>query len=176
MLNIRINFTLDVKKVIRGVVAIMLVCAQLSMPVHATPPHMVKEAVVREVPVTMSLDHVTVRTTRTEAKKALSSPYVKYFDAQAVAFLTEYSTGKSTTEWQCLNSLWSHESHFNPKALNESSSAYGIAQFLPSTWNNYKVTKTASAVLQIKYGLRYIKNRYGDACNAWNFWKKHYWY
>jgi hypothetical protein len=177
MLNIRINFTIDVKKVLRGVAAIMLVCTQMYTPAHATHATVHRAAaIVREVPVTMSLDHVTVHITRTEAKKALKSSYVKYFDSQAIAFLTEYSAGKSLEEWKCLDSIWSNESHFNPKALNKSSKAYGIAQFMPSTWANYKVKKTESAALQIKYGLRYIKSRYGDACNAWRFWKKHYWY
>jgi len=74
------------------------------------------------------------------------------------------------------------ESHFNPKAKNKSSGAYGIAQFMPSTWGNYKVTKTDEAKLQIKYGLRYILKRYGDendpngACNAWKFWQENKWY
>jgi len=78
--------------------------------------------------------------------------------------------------------LWNSESHFNPKALNMSSHAFGIAQFLPSTWGNYKVTQTASAKLQIKYGLRYITKRYGStddphgACNAWKFHQKTGWY
>ncbi len=63
--------------------------------------------------------------------------------------------------WLCLNKLWNSESHFNPKALNMSSHAFGIAQFLPTTWGNYKVAKTVSAKLQIQYGLRYIQKRYG---------------
>jgi hypothetical protein len=171
MLNIRINFTVDVKKVMRVVGALVLASTQMFTPAHALPAQTSKEKVV-----TVSLQYITVNTTRTDAKKALASAYVKYFDAQTIAFLTEYSAGKSMTEWKCLNSLWSHESHFNPKALNMSSHAFGIAQFLPSTWGNYKVQKTAVAQLQIKYGLHYIQKRYGDACNAWKFWQEHGWY
>jgi len=171
MLNIRINFTVDVKKVSRLLVAAVLVWTQLFTPANALPAPEPKERVV-----TVSLNYITVKTTRTDAKKALASTYVKYFDAQTIAFLTEYSAGKSMTEWKCLNSLWSHESHFNPKALNMGSHAFGIAQFLPSTWDNYNVKKTAVAQLQIKYGLHYIEKRYGDACNAWKFWQGHGWY
>lgn len=171
MLNIRINFTVDVKKVLRVIGALTLVWTQLFNPAHALPAASSKEKIV-----TVSLDYITVKTTRTDAKKALASAYLKYFDAQTIAFLTEYSSGKSMTEWKCLNSLWSHESHFNPKALNMGSHAYGIAQFLPSTWGNYNVNKTSVAALQIKYGLRYIQVRYGDTCNAWKFWQGHGWY
>ena len=171
MLNIRISFTVDVKKVLRVMGVLVLVSTQMFTPAHALPAQTSKEKVV-----TISLEYLTVNTTRTDAKKALASTYVKYFDAQTIAFLTEYSSGKSMTEWKCLNSLWSHESHFNPKALNMGSHAFGIAQFLPSTWGNYNVKKTAVAQLQIKYGLRYIQQRYGDACNAWKFWQGHGWY
>jgi len=171
MLNIRINFTVDVKKVLRMIGVAALVSTQLFTPANALPVQSTKEKIV-----TVSLEYLTVNTTRTDAKTALASAYVKYFDAQTIAFLTEYSAGKSMTEWKCLNSLWSNESHFNPKALNMGSHAFGIAQFLPSTWGNYNVKKTAVASLQIKYGLHYIQKRYGDACNAWNFWKKHGWY
>jgi soluble lytic murein transglycosylase-like protein len=85
-------------------------------------------------------------------------------------------------EWNCLRYVWTKESHFNPKALNKSSGAFGIAQFMPSTWGNYKVEKTQDAGLQIKYGLRYIEKRYGStneptgACNAKQFWVQNGWY
>jgi hypothetical protein len=86
------------------------------------------------------------------------------------------SLGHNLREWRCLDILWTHESHFNPKARNKHSGAYGIAQFMPKTWSNYKVKKTSNASLQIKYGLRYIDKRYGSPCAAWKHWRKHHWY
>jgi hypothetical protein len=180
MLNIRINLTINLKKVFAGATAGFIFAVHLITPAYALTVK--APAINNEKVVTVNLAYLTVRTTKTQAKTALASPYVKYFDAQATAFLTVYSQGWSTKEWGCLNNLWNSESHFNPKALNMGSKAFGIAQFLPNTWSNYKVMKTAEAKLQIQYGLRYIEKRYGSiydtagACNAWKFHKKHGWY
>ena len=135
-----------------------------------------------EKSVTVNLKYMKVTTTMSQAKEDLASNGSKYFDAEALAFLTVYTNGWDMNEWKCLRSIWEKESHFNPKAKNMSSGAYGIAQFMPSTWGNYNVEKTAEAKLQIKYGLRYILKRYGDtndpngACNAWAFWQQNKWY
>jgi hypothetical protein len=76
--------------------------------------------------------------------------------------------GYSKQDWTCLNILWTKESNWNHKADNKSSSAFGIAQVLKETSTDY--------VKQINVGLRYIESRYGNACNAWNFWLRNYYY
>ena len=180
MLNIRISLTINLKKVFAGGMVAIIALAHLITPAYALAT--VEEVVKPEKVITVSLTHMKVRTTKSEAEKALASPSVKYFDAEALAFLTVYTQNWTVAEWQCLRNIWMKESHFNPKAENKSSGAYGIAQFMPSTWGNYKVEKTSEAKLQIKYGLRYIEVRYGDtenpngACNAWAFWQKNKWY
>ncbi len=76
-------------------------------------------------------------------------------------------------EFKCLHDLWMKESNWRPTAHNKSSGAFGIAQFLPSTWGNYKFPfKPKDPQIQIDAGLRYIYKRYGTPCNAWAFWKK----
>jgi hypothetical protein len=181
MLNIRINLTINLKKVIAGGLVAFMALAHLITPAYALTAA-VEPVVKPEKVITVSLKYMKVQTTKSEAEKALASPSVKYFDAEALAFLTVYTKGWSIAEWQCLRNIWTKESNFNPKAENKSSGAYGIAQFMPSTWGNYKVEKTASAQLQIKYGLRYIEKRYGStdepsgACNAWRFWQQKKWY
>ena len=80
-------------------------------------------------------------------------------------------------QYACLDKLWTHESHWNPKALNKKSGAFGIAQFLPQTWGNYKYPyKPKDPIVQVKAGLRYITVRYSTPCKAWEFWQKGNWY
>ena len=76
-------------------------------------------------------------------------------------------------QYFCLVELVSRESGWRVDALNRSSGAFGLFQFLPSTWGNYKYPyKPNDAITQIKAGLRYVYKRYGSPCNAWAFWKK----
>ncbi|MFJ3271060.1 transglycosylase SLT domain-containing protein [Streptomyces sp. NPDC086776] len=83
----------------------------------------------------------------------------------------------STTQYQCLDNLIRRESGWNSRAANPSSGAYGLMQALPGS----KMASTGSdwrtnPVTQIKWGLKYIKQRYGTPCGAWNFWQKNGWY
>lgn len=72
--------------------------------------------------------------------------------------------GYRSSDWICLNNLWTKESHWNHKAKNKHSSAFGIAQKLNE--------KSKDFVTQINNGLRYIEHRYGNPCNAWAFWQR----
>jgi len=86
--------------------------------------------------------------------------------AIAQDMLSEYGWGQD--QWSCLNSLWQRESGWNPQARNPSSGAFGIPQALPgskmasagSDWQTNPAT-------QIRWGLGYIKSRYGSPCGAW---------
>jgi membrane-bound lytic murein transglycosylase MltF len=85
--------------------------------------------------------------------------------------------GWNESQWNCLSQLWQKESEWNPTAKNSSSGAYGIPQALPgskmATAGSDWATNPAT---QIKWGLDYIKGRYGSPCGAWNFWLSHNWY
>ena len=61
-------------------------------------------------------------------------------------------------QYECLEKLWTLESHWSSTANNSRSSAYGIAQLLH--------TKEANPYKQIDKGIAYITNRYGNCCNA----------
>jgi hypothetical protein len=79
-------------------------------------------------------------------------------------------------QFSCLESLWGKESGWNPNAQNPSSSAYGIPQFLDSTWASTGIAKTSDGYRQIDAGLIYINNRYGSPCGAWDHSQSTGWY
>jgi len=69
----------------------------------------------------------------------------------------------------CLSKLYGKESAWNYKAvgnLNGSQKVYGIPQ------GKSEYLKTALPEQQIQWGLRYIDNRYGSPCKAWEFFQK----
>lgn len=76
------------------------------------------------------------------------------------------SFGWPSREMSPLIALWNRESSWNPIAQNPTSTAYGIAQFLDSTWGPYG-SKTSDGYKQVFYGLEYIRDRYGSPSAAW---------
>jgi len=84
--------------------------------------------------------------------------------------------GGDQSQFSCLESLWGKESGWNPNAQNPSSTAYGIPQFLNSTWASTGIAKTSDGYRQIDAGLVYIDSRYGSPCGAWSHSKSTGWY
>ena len=85
--------------------------------------------------------------------------------------------GWTGPNWDALNWIYMKESGWDQFADNPTSDAYGIPQSLPGS-------KMASAgadwrtnpATQIKWGLNYIDERYGNPVKAQQFWKAHNWY
>ncbi|ASN18981.1 hypothetical protein [Arthrobacter sp. YN] len=107
------------------------------------------------------------------APKAVDDPAAA--KAYAASILGNY--GWSASEMTALNTLWEKESNWKTTATNASSGAYGIVQSLPATkmatagadWQtNYQT--------QIKWGLNYIKERYGSPSAALGFHLANNWY
>lgn len=68
-------------------------------------------------------------------------------------------------QWNCLDDLWRRlESGWRWWADNPTSEAYGIPQALPGSKMGPGWVK--SVLKQISWGLRYIKDRYTNPCNA----------
>jgi len=85
--------------------------------------------------------------------------------------------GFSTSQMPALEKLWAHESGWNHKARNRSSGAYGIPQALPgSKMGKFGADWRTNPATQIKWGLSYIKGRYGTPTGAWAHFRSHGWY
>lgn len=80
----------------------------------------------------------------------------------------------SKDHYKCISTLYGKESAWNPNAIN--GSHYGIPQ------GRSKYLATASPILQVRWGMRYIAHRYGkvdgqpDTCSALRHWKKYKWH
>jgi hypothetical protein len=71
-------------------------------------------------------------------------------------------------EFYCLDTLYFHESRWNPKARN--GSHHGIPQ------GRSKWLSTVDGYKQVEWGIKYINNRYGSMCNALDHWKRKGWH
>lgn len=99
--------------------------------------------------------------------------------AAAMAYARKSLTafGLRLSEWGDLVKLWNQESGWRVAATNPSSGAYGIPQALPAD-------KMASAgadwktnpFTQIRWGLGYIRQRYGSIAAAWAHEQHFGWY
>ena len=95
--------------------------------------------------------------------------------AYALGLLTSMNYGDD--QYSCLVKLWERESNWRHTARNKSSGAYGIPQSLPGT----KMATEGPDYLtnpetQIRWGVKYIKGRYGSPCGALAHSDKLGWY
>lgn len=71
-------------------------------------------------------------------------------------------------QFNCLLNLYGKESAWDPTATN--GTHFGIPQG-ESTWLRNK-----SGLIQVDWGLKYIKHRYGTPCKAWLHWRHYGWH
>jgi hypothetical protein len=94
---------------------------------------------------------------------APSSPIQAY----ARQLLAAYGWGG---QWGSFNALVMGESGWNPIAQNPTSTAYGIGQFLDTTWATVGMTQTSNPYAQLRGMMAYIKQRYGSPAAAYFAW------
>ena len=98
-------------------------------------------------------------------------------EVQAYAHDLVLSYGWSEYDFECLVKLWNRESSWNLNAVNKRSGACGIPQSLPcSKMKSAGADYRTNYKTQIRWGLNYIKARYGSPANAWGHSQKHHWY
>lgn len=110
------------------------------------------------------------------AGSATTADRIQSGNPQSIAKLLLPSYGWSgADQWTALDELWSRESSWSPTATGQPTSqgrAYGIPQALPES----KLPKagrspqnggTSDPQTQIRWGLSYIRSRYGSPVAAW---------
>lgn len=99
---------------------------------------------------------------------AASTPRPTPIRYPTVAEAKQYARAQlGARQFACLDALFQRESRWRVDALNKRSGAYGIPQALPGNkmrtagkdWRTNPIT-------QVKWGIKYIKARYGTACKA----------
>jgi len=159
-----------------GVAPTAVAAASLAGAVTATGT----SAVVAASSTTAPAPRTTTTASRTTARAAIAPyrvgtrAYSKWF---ARTYMAKRFGWKSQRQYQCLVVLWRHESGWRHKAHNSRSGAHGIPQALPgrkmaSAGPNWRTNPRT----QIKWGLKYIKGRYGTPCGAWSHFGRRGWY
>ena len=117
-------------------------------------------------------------TTHTITKEIIvSQSAILFTDQQRIDFfVNELLTPRQAS---CFKHVLVKESHFNALAKNPTSSAFGVAQLLKSTYRNLGFKSNAKdAIAQTVAALAYVSERYGSAgpCGAWKHELKFGWY
>lgn len=80
------------------------------------------------------------------------------------------------SDWSALDWIIQRESGWNPGAKNPRSTAFGLFQFLDSTWRSVGASRTSDPARQAEAGMKYIRQRYGSPVFARAFWERNGWY
>ena len=75
----------------------------------------------------------------------------------------------SEDEWKAFDTIIKKESNWRSNSQNPTSTAYGLGQFLDSTWKLVGCTKTSDPDIQIDCTITYIQKTYGTPRNALYF-------
>ena len=140
----------------------------------------VKKTVKKKVKKVQRKRKVVKKTKKSSVRKNVKIPKrVRYNvgEIQSYAHQLVIEYGWSEEDYQSLVSLWYRESGWNPNAINKKSGACGIPQSLPcrkmaSEGADYRTNYRT----QVRWGLKYIKARYGSPSGAWSHSQQKGWY
>lgn len=144
-------------------------------------PYTAKPVVPATVPSALKMGssydaHLENRKKRVDAARSRQT-YPNAKSSSAIKVYKEYVRLNTTPEeYVCYDKLIFKESSWNPLAKNPKSTAFGLGQFIDSTWDLVPQSKTTNPYDQLDAMFHYVENRYGDGCKAWDFWLKKNWY
>ncbi len=124
---------------------------------------------------------VKAENSRLRAQNVLLAKQVYALDAmdpstgkQKIVELIERAIEIEGVDWddrqvEAMARLCWRESRYNPLLDNPRSTAFGLWQFLDSTWKYYGIDKTSDPLLQTIAAIRYIEDRYKTPKRALDF-------
>lgn len=93
----------------------------------------------------------------------------------AFGLVADHNWGRD--QYSCLVALWERESNWRWNAINKNSGAYGIPQALPGLkMSEMGADWLTNPETQVRWGVNYIKHRYGAPCGALAHSNKFNWY
>ena len=160
------------RKIIIGfVAALILAGGSIAMPSAqaARPTAAVISGSVAPAPATRAISPLRGSAPFKFGTKRYSKWYARHY------MKTRY--GWKKRQYRALVKLFEHESGWSHRSANRSSGAYGIPQALPA----HKLSQAGrdwrtNPEPQIRWGLKYIKSRYGTPKRAWAAWTSKRWY
>ncbi|MEE1927789.1 transglycosylase SLT domain-containing protein [Streptomyces sp. TRM 70351] len=110
-----------------------------------------------------------------ERSASASFPQQSSYSVAEVQAMAQQIVGGG--QYQCFSNIVERESTWNYQATNPSSGAYGLVQALPaSKMSSVGADWRTNPATQIKWGLKYMNERYGSPCGAWEWWQVNHWY
>jgi len=101
----------------------------------------------------------------------------KVYNIVYTATYARTAMGWSQREVNCLTKLWAGESNFRTLARNRHSGAYGIPQALPGRKMRFEGRDwKTNPDTQIRWGVKYVKIKYGTPCKALKVKRARGWY
>mgnify|MGYP000635366186 CR=1 FL=1 len=120
-----------------------------------------------------------LRTSHSQAQIPLEAPKLPVVEFKED--IKEYAKRRvlevfGENHWEAFNKIIWRESKWNHHAQNPRSSAFGLGQFLSSTWKSVGCVKTEEEKMQIDCTIKYIKKNYRNPQKALAFHNQVGWY
>ena len=140
----------------------------------------IKEVAVEETKVEVKEEKKEEPKKKQSKEQTKTAPAVTGTKAEYQAYAYDLVLNQylwSEADYQALVNLWTRESDWNANAHNKSSGAHGIPQSLPaSKMSSEGSDYYTNGYTQIRWGLKYIKERYGSPSAAWQHFQNKNWY
>jgi hypothetical protein len=154
-----------------GAISVPLLLGSVAAPATAVAP---TTAGVKATSVSAKKDRTNRPPSRGKAPHRFGT--VNYNKWYAKNYM-QYRYGWGKKQRASLVKLWTRESGWSQHAHNRSSGAHGIPQALPgSKMATHGKNWRKNPETQIKWGLSYIKGRYGTPNGAWKAFQRKGWY